>query len=86
MKYKYFIGYKYHRIQEEVNENNEKIIKQWDSYSNDEFIIDYSLDSIEDIRKLENHIYRILKKECKKQNQQVTALLILGIYLIWVGE
>ena len=75
---KYFVSYKYHRMQEEVNENNEKVLKQWDSYSNDVFDIDFSINNLDDIRTLENYIYNVLKKECEVRNQDITALLLLS--------
>ena len=76
---KYYISYKYHRIEERV-ENNEKKKIEWSSYSSDSFDIDFEIKNEQDIDKLHHFIFDKLKPDCEIRNQQLTALLILGIF------
>jgi len=78
---KYYISYKYHRIEEIVDEITfEKKIKHWDSFSSDSFEIGFEIKNEQDIDKLHHFIFDKLKPECEIRNQQLTALLILCVY------
>jgi len=74
---KYFIAYKYHRIEETFNEKNEKVVKQWDSYSSDALNLDFEIKSLEDVQRAEKYLYDLLNKEVI-ETQKVTALLLLS--------
>lgn len=86
MKYKYFLSYKYHRVEEYINENNEKVIKQWDSYSSDPVMLDFQIRTFEDVQKAEKFLFDFLRRECEPLNQNVTALLLLGYHELFEWE
>lgn len=76
---KYYIGYKYDRIQNIVDVNGESQDVTYSSYSSDELIIDFEIRTLEDIRKVELFLFGKLNKNIPK-DQQIISLLLLGIF------